>query len=375
MKYSKVIIISSHEFDSRINTLFRVEQLAREGINIEYWNVAAITYHETIRAIDNNITTISITDKSDFTTKVQGNIGTRVLYIVYMNYGIITYSCYRILSRFKTDILYCINGVLPKANFKRYRTYSPKRIISGLKNRLAYLALKTPLISAVKYELVTCRNAGRAYKTNSRTISLSFNSTDYEESLNPCVCSIKEPYILFIDQYLPLHPDNKIFGEKGLDVELYYSQMNQLFDRLENLYNCKVIIAAHPASLSYADNNPFGNRQLITGRTNELVKGCQFVVAHFSTAIYFAVIYHKPLLIVSSNDIKHNMSRAHFYCELFAKELRSSFIMLENLGNFKLEVVNEKAYKSFLINYITNYDEKPKSNFEVMKSIINGEYE
>ena len=291
MSYKKIVVVSSHELDKRISILFRTEEIAKKGIDIEYWNVSKLTYNEHVVDIDSAINIVTLESKKDFEQSVQEYADEKVLYIVYMNYSYKTFYCYWVLSRYNADILYCINGVLPNALSNNTRKVTLKVVINGIKNRIVFQLLRTSLIKPVKYELRTCAKAGHAYKVNDNTHTIPYNSTDYEDSLVLTSGIYEKTYIVFIDQYLPLHPDNKISGESGANVELYYSQMNHFLELLESNYQCEVIIAAHPASLSYSRCNPFGNRKLITGKTKELVRNCKFVVAHFSTAIYFAVIY------------------------------------------------------------------------------------
>lgn len=373
MAYNKIVIISSHEFDRRISILFQTKTLKEKGANIEYWNTSDITFREHVNPIDDNIIQTSISSLSMLEKKVVENLSSTVLYIVYMNYCYITYPCYRILSKYNCDILYCINGVLPVV-LSSYRKYTAQTVIKGIKNRIANFMLLSSRIKPAKFELKTCAKAGDAYKIDNNTIKLSYNSTDFEDSLHFSELHIEKPYIVFLDQYLPLHPDNKLAGEMGANVHLYYEQMNHLFSILEKNHHCEVIIAAHPAAKSYIESNPFNGRRLFTGRTKDLVKGSLGVVAHFSTAVFFAVIYEKPMLLATSLDISSNLKRVHRYCEAFAKELNCHCLMLDNIPNeLLMEPVDYDAYKRFKYNYITNPTSESISNVETLMSIYNGE--
>lgn len=373
MAYNKIVIISSHEFDRRISILFQTKALKERGVNIEYWNASDITFKEHVNSIDDNILQTNISSLSLLEKLVVENLSSTVLYIVYMNYCYITYPCYRILSKYNCDILYCINGVLPEV-LSSYRKYSALTIIKGIKNRLANLLLLSSKIKPVKFELKTCAKAEEAYKTDINTVVLPYNSTDYEDSLHPQEFNIDKPYIVFLDQYLPLHPDNKLAGEMGANVHLYYEQMNHLFSILEKNYHCEVIIAAHPAAKSYIESNPFNGRRLFTGRTKDLVKGSLGVLAHFSTAVFYAVIYEKPMLLATSLDISSNLKRVHRYCEAFAKELNCHCLMLDNIPNeLMIAPVDHDAYNRFKYNYITNPTSESISNVEILMSIYKGE--
>lgn len=375
MPYKKLIIISTHELDRRISVLFQVTELTKRGACVEYWNISEITYREHVKPVNLGIWVKEIKTEKAFEEAVKKNNRDETLYIVYTNYCYKTCLCYRILSRYDSKMLYCINGVLPSV-FETYKHITKDNIIRAIKNKCAALLLKTPLISPVRYELVTCANAGHAHKIGKATHTISYNSTDYEDSLHSGEPPVTSPYIVFLDQYLPCHPDNILAGEKGADVELYFSQMNHLFDVLERNYNCKVIIAAHPAANGYASKNPYNGRLLMTGITRELVKHSIGVVSHFSTAIYFAVIYNKPLLLVTSKDISENLKRVHTHSVAFAASLNCDFLMLDDIPeDFRFKHISKKSYDEFKYHYITNPDSEHTSNADVLMSIYNGEYE
>jgi len=373
MSYNKLIIISTNELDRRIGVLFQIEELIRRGFRLEYWNISEITYKERVKPMPIDLPQVDIKSHKTFKKLVKGNVQDKVLYIFYANYAFKTSLCYLILSKYNAHLLYCINGVLPQV-LSPYHSLRALKTVDILKRVIAKLLLSTPLIHPVDYELCTCSKAGHAFKISDTTNSFVFNSTDYEDSLHAGTSPVIGHYIVYLDQFIPYHPDNRIMGEKGINANLYYQQMNRLFEIIENNYGCKVVIAAHPAANDYINKNPFNGRQILTGVTKELVKQSIGVLAHFSTAIYFAVIYKKPLLITSSRDIEVNLKRVHTFSEAFAKELNCDYLMLDDISlDTKFSDINQVAYDRFKYNYITNPTSENISNVEVLSSILVGE--
>lgn len=370
MIYSKLVIISTHELDRRITVLFQTEELWRRGIRIEYWNVSKITFNEHVNPWDSQVPVIAIGSRAEFEELVARNYDASPLYIVYMNYCHTTYYCYRTLSKYTANIAYCINGVLPQALIP-YRRFTLFNLIKSIKNRFALLALKTDWIRPAMFELRTCLKAGHAYKVDAHTIVRGFNSTDFEDSLHVSPNMEEGSYLVFLDQYLPFHKDNTLAGEKGLNAQLYYDQLNKMFDIIESTYKSRVIIAAHPAAKSYLDRNPFNGRKLITGKTKELVAGSMAVIAHCSTAIFFSVIYKKPLLIVSSDDIANNLKRIHSFSEAFANELHLDILFMDTIDKYvHIKNIDDFSYNSFKYNYITTPETENCSNADSLMEIL-----
>lgn len=109
-------------------------------------------------------------------------------------------------------------------------------------------------------------------------------------------------YALFLDEYLPFHPDYKYIGvNPPVSAEDYYPGLCSFFAFLEKKYDLRVIIAAHPRSKYDDPQKYFGDRIVLREKTAQLVRDSEFVIAHVSTAIDFAVLFNKPLLFITSD--------------------------------------------------------------------------
>jgi hypothetical protein len=114
--------------------------------------------------------------------------------------------------------------------------------------------------------------------------------------------------IVFIDGGLSgNHPDFKVFKSKEKPFttpENYDLAMRKVFDSLEEYYNISVVIAGHP-KIDYKQNkNLFGGRKLYLNKTPELIRDCKLVITHGSTADNFTVLWRKPLLLITTNEIE-----------------------------------------------------------------------
>ncbi|MDC1122009.1 hypothetical protein OAT11_01530 [Nitrospinaceae bacterium] len=114
--------------------------------------------------------------------------------------------------------------------------------------------------------------------------------------------------IVFVDGGISgNHPDFKMFKSKEKPFttpESYDLGMRKVFDSLEEYFNIPVVIAGHP-KIDYKQNkNLFGGRKLYLSKTPELIRDCKLVISNGSTADNFTVLWRKPLLLITTNEIE-----------------------------------------------------------------------
>ena len=370
--FKKVIIISTSNFNYQISTLFAVKELIESNIEVEYWNINNLTYKvnktNTINKIDSN--EIIINTFADFISKIK-SAKKDCLFITYFNYCYYTAACYYILSKYKCVTLYCVNGIFPSVSVDRKKlNYWLGN--SPFKRILAKILYKTSLIQPAKYELLTAGKANCEFKYNNKTVFYKFNSTDYQTYKNDNSSNyINSPYIVFVDQYYPYHTDVKIMGMKYIDDKLYFTQLNTFFNILENKYNKKVVIAAHPSALLYKKNNPFNNREIYYGKTSNLIKYSDGVLIHSSTAISFAVINNKPIIFLYNNDIKTKDVNSYNIMNLQSNLLDCPFISMDkNIPEIEFLNVNKEKYQKYMYDYLTCKELNGLDNYDILMKII-----
>ncbi|MDD5136526.1 MAG: hypothetical protein PHX20_02045 [Candidatus Omnitrophica bacterium] len=110
--------------------------------------------------------------------------------------------------------------------------------------------------------------------------------------------------IVFLDEYLPFHPDWKYYNSTfPMRADEYYGLLDKLFCKLEGELKKEVVIAAHPRSKYSENDGYFKSRKCIKGETCALVRDSDLVVSHISTSINFANLFYKPVLFVTSQHI------------------------------------------------------------------------
>ena len=93
---------------------------------------------------------------------------------------------------------------------------------------------------------------------------------------------------------------------------------------------------------------------MISGKTVELVINSRLVVAHSSTAIQYAVLANKPVLLVATQD--HTRRVYRWPCNTaFSHALNKEIVFYDNAQEIDLEqtfTIDEEAYDRYKKDYI-----------------------
>ncbi len=207
-----------------------------------------------------------------------------------------------------------------------------------------------------------------------KTKIIPAHSLDYDIFLeDQAAVETKKNYAVFLDEYFPFHPDFLVHGFGGIDLEpnAYYRGINSFFTWFEKKSGMEVIIAAHPSSQYDLKKGCFPEEKLRKGNTSSLVRGSSCVIAHGSTAIGFAVLYKKPIIILTSNDI--NKTRYGSFFENYALQFKQRPINVDLPGTFesgcKFEV-DEGCYQKYISNYIKSPGSPEKNFWDIVADSI-----
>ena len=193
-----------------------------------------------------------------------------------------------------------------------------------------------------------------------------FNNTDYNNFLNFKDNGINnDQYILFLDQNIPNHPDILNLNN-SLNKNDYYKELNLFFDFVENKTKRKIVVALHPTS--DLKNHNFNNRKVVNDIVSNIKNAYSFIT-FFSTALNYAILSYKPLLLLTSDEVSKT-------CKLVTKQafFTSKFINQQIISishNYHNEVffkdVNKNKYDIYKQDFIVSTEGKYNSEL-----ILNG---
>ena len=139
---------------------------------------------------------------------------------------------------------------------------------------------------------------------------------------------INEKYVAYVDEAVNLSPDAALFGHDNPthDIAGFYRRINDVFEKIENWTNLKVVIAT--SGKYHYETNPFKNRQIIYKKTSNLIQNSELVLGHCSSALEQAIVDHKPLILFNDkgrdklkNRVINNIARVYRKNSIWTNQL------------------------------------------------------
>ena len=329
----RIVFFVVSNFNLRDYRRFGIELLRENGFRVEVWDMTPVlnpVLHQNYIPID----PVSVDDKDLTVFNDQREMIDRILNLGKSDFviNLLTYcsknlSCFRALSKSKVDYAVCVaNAILSSGEsmkdeklskvekIKKFILSLPAKIynfICSISSRKTWPMLfqKIPFrLLGIKPAKLILAGGERSMKYNyprdKNTKLLWVHSFDYDfylqEQKKPVTT---RPRAVFIDEYAPFHTDFEVYGMKSpVNAERYYSLLNKFFSLLENHLGSRVVIAAHPRSQYEKCGDCFSGRECIRGQTAKLVKESSLVLAHHSTALNFANLYHKPVIFLTDSE-------------------------------------------------------------------------
>lgn len=195
------------------------------------------------------------------------------------------------------------------------------------------------------------------FPRDKRTEILFGHTLDYDLYLNngkPWQ-SLNGKTAVFIDQYLPYHPDFARFNIGCyVKAQTYYPALRRFFEFIKENTNATVEVAAHPRSDYSRHPESFAGYSISKGETRDLVARSSCVIAHNTTAVNFAVLYRKPIIFITTKELQASPLQAHI--QTIANWLGKEPINIdEPLTHVDLAfeiTVNEQQYNSYRERFI-----------------------
>lgn len=377
MSYSKVVYIRYIPLTRKIYEDFYMQEVKANVIDIEYWDVSAIFYSSNFGQEDssNLMKTIYFDKYESFEMAISSlKECKRTLFISLMTFEKRIVPLFSILTKYNCTVAGFGRNMLPVASgtsrisfVNRLKRFTYSKLVDYLSNRLMLLNIRSGKLKTYDIAFLAGSEGYKAlgcipFSSIQRMRKISINSTDYDIYLTQKkempIIDIDYEYILFLDEYLPFHPDWFLLGTNMISAERYYKQLNRYFEKVESTFGKPIIIAAHPKALNYKENNYFNGRKVYFGITSQLTKNADFVIAHMSTSISYSILCGKRLHFITSQDIKDKLYTSHSCIISFARYLSCNYQYFDKEEAItiveKLPISSYMKYKNdFLTSDIT----------------------
>ena len=381
---NKVIFFVNSQFCKRDFDRLGIETLKNNGFEVEVWEFTPFLYPDVFRSYKAS-DSVDYEGHRLFMTKAEAlkaifGLSSNCFIVIMFGYYLVSYPIYRAVSKKKLRYGLVTALAIPAVPAKkdkpqkrvfreRIRRLTPARISNKLaslvsRHRINYLINRIPFsylgIRPASFNLAGGKKSATAYNYpfGKKTETLWLHAFDYDIYLRERVKPFdrNSDIAVFLDDYLPFHPDFIYTGEASpVSPEKYYPLLCQFFDFIENRFNVRIVIASHPRA--QYENHPdyFDGRIVIRGKTAELIKKSKFVVCHHSTAISYAVLFHKPLFFMTTDQVK--CSYEGFTVDAMAALFRKRVINLNDPIGSKINwdqelIINENDYLAYKNDYI-----------------------
>ena len=104
--------------------------------------------------------------------------------------------------------------------------------------------------------------------------------------------------------------------------------------------------------------------------TDKMVAGSKFVIGHNSTALQYAILFKKPILLITTKEIK-KVNQINKHILNFKNITGCKYLSIDNMSqnkNFSIKKLNNKKYESYIQKYIKSKHSTNKNFFEIFKN-------
>jgi hypothetical protein len=390
MNIKKVIFFVESFFTDRDYYRFGMQTFIDNGLEVEVWDFTPfLTSNSYQKASHPGISTWK--QRRIFSTKREAISAIAelipscfVVSLIHYNYD--TFPLYRMLT--KRRIRYCIQAfALPISSTPREVA---KKNIKKISNVFKPHKLMRKIFQMIPFEWLGIRPADIILATAGKYITSGFavnkkseilwvHSFDYDVFLQERSCDTAvDPKVgVFIDEYLPFHPDYiNAEVDPPITPEEYYPLLRRCFDYLEEKNGVRIVIAAHPRSEYEKHPDYFGGREVIRGKTDELIRKAGFVLMHHSMASNFAVLYKKPIIFLTTSKLDNRLCEdpsVEWLGAFFRKKVHNLDKTLAIDLDDELKI-DEKVYNAYRNAYIKKDSSEDLLSWQILinriKSIV-----
>lgn len=377
----RVIILVESPFNSRDYKRFGIESLKENGFSVEVWDLSRIlrpkVYSDGTRPKIHECGELTVFSEKKEAFQRISELGVSDFVINFGSYGISSFWEYRALTKASAQYAVQMSGMLPllgpgevitASYWKKLKKIFPpsfKHISNVFFSRVSpkWLGIKPAKFILAGGEKCFVYHYPVDRKKFTETIWI--HTMDYDLYLEEQRCSSSEPeqnIAVFLDEYLPFHPDRLYDGVKGpSEPEEYYPMLDKFFGRVENELKLEVVIAASPRSEYEKKPDYFNGRRCIKGKTPELVRKSRLVMMHDSSSITYANLFQKPVMFLTSRRLSRTHPAIKRLANWFGKE--PIFMDAANEIDWDFEMKMDKGHFDKYRQWFIKTDFSPEKPF------------
>lgn len=364
----KMIIIVDDIWEDS-NQVWGFDLFAENGFLLEIWRVGSLTIGTKIwEKPSEKYKTFTIQNMMDMRKKIVARSMQRPLYMFY-----ITGRSYFDEEKVLIKLLggqYCNVSIAPLGSRSNCIRYQEVKATS--KHWMDRFPAKYNFLGADIHKCALHSN--REMESDRNVIIHIYDYDCYIKNQN-IETDIDYRYILFFDQNFLEHKDQVNFDvRKWIPNEKKYIQQMEIFlEKIEKDFNLPIVVAAHPTAKKEDLKRIYGNRKIVSGNTCGYTKKADFVITFNSGAINYAVLYKKPILIWTCDQLKNTDLYLNWQ-HIKAKRLKARMLDIsKDVTNINISdyLTNPCNYEEFL-KFITGNINENRTFFEIVVDYLTG---
>ncbi len=345
---SKIIYLMLTPMTGRDDKRFGAELYRSQGIHVEAWDCSGfLASGFTSEESQAPVIQKKFSASRDVCAALHA-LGPQDVVINLLPRRLPTLTIYKALAKCPArDVIVRANALpLPPSSFRqRLRKVTPGKLLDFILSKPGIWERLAPKPGRIIYGGTATRP-----RPDETARPISAHALDYDLFLQQPALLKSEPLAVFLDQCLPFHPDFAILGNKPpVSAENYYPALSRFFSKLEQSSGLRVVIAGHPRAPRHKEYYP--GFEIVFGKSQDLIRRAALVMAHSSTAVNFAVMYNKPLLFLTSDELAQSQGQIiaglgtllHAPC----RNIDAADYDLASLPD-----VDQQAYAEYLARYI-----------------------
>lgn len=268
-------------------------------------------------------------------------------YIVYGGLGLVC-DRFRDTDYLSENSVSCIKKVI--LSIKKNKLKFPRRVYNRLKSdiprsirKLLFRKKKLPICVIMSTDLEqNC--IPQEYLGGRVLYTHSYDYDRYIENKRNGI-STSEDFIVFIEDGLIGRDRDHEINKLGncINQEKWESECKLFFDKLEIIYGVPVVVAGHPHSV-YNDGK-FAGRDIILGKTTELIPKAKLVVTQISTVFSMVNLYQKDFIFALNNDVQKQLcSYEDHYVRWYSYFIELMNVKVLNFDETNISDINIEKY-------------------------------
>ena len=173
---------------------------------------------------------------------------------------------------------------------------------------------------------------------------------------------------LYLDQHLGLHSDyehNSV--SRPVDPDRFYPSLRTFFDHVTKATGLPVVVALHPRAPRESAHKRFGGAAIADAPTSVLARRTALFLGHGSTALSFAVLAHKPALLIGGDELMSSWFGHHV--QSFADSLGAPIVPVDATATDVADAirpVDEERYRRYAHDHLTTVPDDPRRTWRIV---------